>query len=119
MGPMSNSTGRKHWIICLMTSWHYSPKLRSSPEVILRNTARALEDMKRQLDELQPPKTEESESAFGDEDKGCKELDRGPSDFWACRFNSGLFGVPWPRTKALLEESGLKVTVIRPTGEPL
>lgn len=34
-----------------------------------------------------------------------------------CRFNSGLFGVPWERTRKLLDDAGLDVTVVYPPNE--
>lgn len=74
------------------------------PDVILENTALAVEDMKRQLEELQ-----DSAEDNGSEDK--------PGELWSCRFNSGLFAVDWKDSRKILEESGLKVTVIRPPGE--
>jgi len=42
-----------------------------------------------------------------------------PSELWSCRFNSGLFDVEWSRSRRLLEEAGLEVTVVRPPGEEL
>ncbi|WEW54636.1 ADP-ribose 1''-phosphate phosphatase [Emydomyces testavorans] len=100
--------GKRHWIVCLFTSWHYSSKQKSSPEVILENTTLALEDLKRQLQDLEMTATDESRKP--------KET---PTDLWSCRFNAGLFGVPWQETKAVLEEAGLRVTVVRPVGECL
>ncbi|PGG98200.1 hypothetical protein AJ80_09578 [Polytolypa hystricis UAMH7299] len=96
------SSGRKkHWIVCLFTSWHYGQR-RSSPDVILENTVLAVEDFKRQLGQFK-------ESAEG-EDKGSER----PGELWGCRFNAGLFGVPWEKTKGVLEEAGLEMTIVRP-----
>lgn len=102
-----------------MTSRHYSPKLRDSREDILRNTARSLDDLKKQLDELQQTQTEGNEDTFDNQANRCEGTGRRPKELWSCRINAGLFGVPWLRTKGRLEESGLKVTVVRPPGEPL
>lgn len=40
-----------------------------------------------------------------------------PGELWGCRFNAGLFGVPWERTREVLEEAGLVMTIVRPVGE--
>ncbi|KLJ07118.1 hypothetical protein EMPG_17388 [Blastomyces silverae] len=40
-----------------------------------------------------------------------------PGELWGCRFNAGLFGVPWERTREVLEEAGLAMTIVRPLGE--
>lgn len=67
--------------------------------MVLENTVTALDDLKAQLERLE----REGE---------------GPGELFACRFNAGLFGVPWERTREVLERSGLEVTVVRPEGEP-
>ncbi|KAL1953134.1 hypothetical protein VTO42DRAFT_3569 [Malbranchea cinnamomea] len=103
---------RKHWIACLFTSWHYGLRNRSPPDVVLRNTASALEDLKAQLEGLRL-RGEERESGAN------AQRDDVPRELFACRFNAGLFAVPWRQTKEVLEKSGLKVTVVRPPGEPL
>ncbi|KKZ61578.1 ADP-ribose 1''-phosphate phosphatase [[Emmonsia] crescens] len=95
--------GRKHWIICLFTSWHYGPRNRSPPDIILENTMLALADLKRQI----------AASATG---PTAGEVEQ-PGELWGCRFNAGLFGVPWERTREVLEEAGLVMTIIRPVGE--
>ena len=38
-------------------------------------------------------------------------------DLWAVRINSGKFGVPWDRTKRILEQCGMDVKVVAPEGE--
>lgn len=91
---------KKHWIVCLFTSWDKGRHV-STPDIILENTRWAVEDMKRQLAELQ-----------GDPDPA-----RRPGQLWSCRFNSGLFGVKWEETRKVLEKSGLEITVVRPPGE--
>nr|KMM72344.1 hypothetical protein CPAG_08641 [Coccidioides posadasii RMSCC 3488] len=119
--PKHRPAGKKHWIVCLFTSWHYSAKLKSSPDVILENTILALGDLKRQLEELQSSKRDGRESALdvSESEKEERRLVEAPTEIWSCRFNAGLFGVPWQKTKALMEESGCQVTVVRPVGEPL
>ncbi|KAL2006832.1 hypothetical protein VTN00DRAFT_9500 [Thermoascus crustaceus] len=94
---------KKHWIVCLFTSRGFGRTV-CPPDVILENTALAVEDMKRQLEELQD----------GAEDNGSADK---PGELWSCRFNSGLFAVDWKDSRKILEDSGLKVTVVRPPGE--
>ena len=38
-------------------------------------------------------------------------------DLWAVRINSGKFGVPWPRTKRILEQCGMDLTIVYPVEE--
>ena len=40
-----------------------------------------------------------------------------PGALFACRFNAGLFGVPWKETRGVLDGMGVRVTVVRPVGE--
>lgn len=40
-----------------------------------------------------------------------------PGSFYAVRINSGKFGVPWARTKAVLQRGGFDLHVVRPLGE--
>ncbi|BDD57522.1 hypothetical protein MAP00_002878 [Monascus purpureus] len=116
-----NNGGKKHWIICLFTSGGFGRR-RSSPGVILHNTLLAVRDMKEQLALL----GEGNESKGGDnhshnhdeagnKDYNCKDEDEGlgmPSGLWSCRFNSGLFAVPWELSRKVLVEEGLTVTVV-------
>lgn len=109
--PAARSTGRpsaakrrrvnRHWIACLFTSKGYGRRGKSSTEDILENTRLAVEDLRRQVEEVR--------------NDGKKEA---PEELWGCRFNAGLFGVEWERTKKVLEEVGLEVTVITPEGTP-
>jgi ADP-ribose 1''-phosphate phosphatase len=52
-----------------------------------------VEDLKAQLEEK--PKEEEK-----------------PGEVWACKFNSASFGVPWERSRQLVEEVGLDMVVV-------
>ncbi|RHZ45791.1 ADP-ribose 1''-phosphate phosphatase [Aspergillus thermomutatus] len=97
----SEANGKKHWIICLFTSRGFGRGV-SPPDVIVRNTELAVADMKRQLDELQADHTSQGGSV---------------GELWSCRFNSGLFGVAWARSRRVLEDAGLEITVVRPHGE--
>lgn len=40
-----------------------------------------------------------------------------PTSLYSCRFNSGLFAVPWERTKGLVERVALDLTVVNPGNE--
>ncbi|KAL2853363.1 hypothetical protein BJY01DRAFT_259108 [Aspergillus pseudoustus] len=82
--------GKKHWIICLFTSNGYGKNVRRV-EVILNNTESALAHMKAQLPDHQ-------------------EI----NGLYACKFNAGLFNVPWARTKTTLEAADVQVTVVVP-----
>ncbi|KAF7172534.1 hypothetical protein CNMCM5623_004726 [Aspergillus felis] len=96
----SEANGKKHWIICLFTSRGFGRAV-SPPDAIIKNTELAVADMKRQLAELQA-------------DHSSQEVSVG--ELWSCRFNSGLFGVAWERSRRVLEDAGLEVTVVRPHG---
>lgn len=112
-GRVSNvvrPAGKSHWILCLFTSWDYRRQNRRSPDVILRNTQLALGDLKEQLEELR-------KSGLGLDSSSDPEAatDAAPLELWSCKLNAGLFEVPWERTKGLLEESGLTITVLTPS----
>jgi ADP-ribose 1''-phosphate phosphatase len=101
-------TRKRHWVICLFTSWHYDAQHRSPPEVILANTALALEDLKTQLEIL----ARDDRGSPGKQ--GNQDIETKPAELWACRINAGLFGVEWERTKRVLADVGLEVTVVSP-----
>ncbi|GIK04924.1 ADP-ribose 1'-phosphate phosphatase [Aspergillus viridinutans] len=96
----SEANGKKHWIICLFTSRGFGRAV-SPPDVIIKNTELAVADMKRQLAELRADHSSQEGSV---------------GELWSCQFNSGLFRVPWARSRRVLEEAGLEVTVVRPHG---
>ena len=64
--------------------------------MIITNTYAALLDLRRQLQALAQT-TQETEKPIG---------------LFACRFNSGAFGVPWEDTRRLVEGVGLKMTIM-------
>lgn len=97
---------KRHWIVCLFTSRSFG-RYVSPPSVILQNTALAVADMKRQVENLR------SQSG----NNGSADIPLG--ELRSCRFNSGLFGVEWKLSREVLKEAGLEVTVVRPEGEPL
>jgi ADP-ribose 1''-phosphate phosphatase len=86
--------GCRHWVICLFTSHGYG-RNAASPEMILNATWSALVDMQRglhQINQLAGP---------GQEIRG----------LYACRFNSGLFGLVWSRTRHLIDLLGIQMVV--------
>lgn len=89
---------KEQWIICLFTSQGYGTQV-DPPELIINSTYAALRDLKEKLIDLRLDGTEPS-----------------PKALYSCRFNSGLFAVPWEQTKALVEDAGLRVTVVYPPG---
>jgi ADP-ribose 1''-phosphate phosphatase len=121
---------KMHWIGCLFTSYSYGKPTKfkagkDSPEKILSNTKAALKDLREQvevLDAAQPgpaqeglaDKSKDRSRTIGedlDEDKAVDEdwekkwvrLDVELGPLYACKFNSGSFGVEWKDTRALIE----------------
>jgi ADP-ribose 1''-phosphate phosphatase len=82
--PPLEDDGPKHFVGCLFTSKRPG-KGRDSPEEILQNTETAMIDLMQQL-ALKP------------------EI----SEIRMCHINSGLFNVPWERTKSLIEKLDFK-----------
>lgn len=99
-----NNGKKKHWIICLFTSSGFGSRV-DSPDQILNSTYAALEDLDMQLVMLKQPNEE-----MGDGQPP-------PGALFSCRFNSGLFAVPWNDTRELIDDLGLSMTVIYPEGE--
>ncbi|KAJ5126551.1 ADP-ribose 1''-phosphate phosphatase [Penicillium atrosanguineum] len=95
--------GRKaHWIICLFTSRDYGKRV-DSPDMIINSTHAALQDLKSQVNSLQ------------NDIQGSQKPP--PGELWSCRFNSGLFGVPWGKTRSLLDNVGLDLRVVYPADD--
>ncbi|KAJ5578734.1 Appr-1-p processing [Penicillium hispanicum] len=86
---------KSHWIICLFTSYHYRARV-DAPDLIISSTYAALRDLKEQLEDL---------------DKSDDTAEK-PTGLFACRFNSGAFGVPWKETRKVIQEVGLDMTVM-------
>ena len=105
-----DTTKKKHWIICLFTSRQFGKNV-SPPDTILANTELAIAEMKEQLARLAVRNTDEGE----ENGSGMSA----PRELWSCRFNSGLFRVEWSRSRRVMEEAGLEVTVVRPVGDKL
>lgn len=102
----------RRWIACLFTSVGYGKKNarlnnpgKSEPGFIMYYTRAALEDFRVQY--------EEYVCAASSSDGGSDP----PGEIWACKFNSGAFGVAWEDTKGVLEEEfhgfGASFTVVQ------
>lgn len=90
-------SGPAHWIGCVFTSRRYG-RAKDGPEEILRATGAAVRELLRLVREA---------------------AERGGvvGEARMCRINSGSFGVPWERTKAVLEgvevgEGGVREIVV-------
>jgi ADP-ribose 1''-phosphate phosphatase len=96
---------KQHWIACLFTSAGYG-KRKDGPDVILENSGKAMRDLLGQVERLGCLAAGE-----GDELEGKREEGNGGTKRIAglrmCRINSGLFGVEWERTEAVL--SGIEL----------
>ncbi|MCJ1435678.1 ADP-ribose 1''-phosphate phosphatase [Xylographa pallens] len=94
---LSTTADEGHWIACLFTSVDYGKKV-SSEFVILESTKKAMADLQKKM-------------------KFWKAKGQEFGDLWAVRINSGKFGVPWDRTKRILEQCGMDVKVVAPGGD--
>ncbi|KAJ6111199.1 hypothetical protein N7486_003434 [Penicillium sp. IBT 16267x] len=95
-----------HWVICLFTSAGYGKGV-DSPETILNSTNAALHDLRQKLDDV------------GEKRRLGQLGVPGFDQLYACRFNSGLFGVPWAKTRELVDGVvlGLPLTIVYPPEE--
>ncbi|TKA32597.1 hypothetical protein B0A54_15586 [Friedmanniomyces endolithicus] len=89
--PQADSTS-KHFVGCLFTSRHYGRR-KDSPASILEATGPAMRDLLRLVREFN--------AGVGDGER--------VGEVWMCRVNSGLFRVPWAKTRGVLE--GIEVGV--------
>ncbi|KAK4494213.1 hypothetical protein PRZ48_014511 [Zasmidium cellare] len=85
--PPSETKGPKHFVGCLFTS-RSKGKKRDSPKQILEATGPAMRDLLRRVEECNAERDGEGESV---------------GEVWMCKINSGLFGVNWEDTRAVLE----------------
>ncbi|KAK0362180.1 ADP-ribose 1''-phosphate phosphatase [Friedmanniomyces endolithicus] len=90
--PQAGST-RKHFVGCLFTSRHYGRR-KDSPAAILEATGPAMRDLLRLVGEF-------NAGVSGDGER--------VGEVWMCRVHSGLFRVPWSKTRGVLE--GIEVGV--------
>ncbi|KAL8668486.1 MAG: hypothetical protein Q9168_006879 [Polycauliona sp. 1 TL-2023] len=88
---------KNFWIACLFTSSGFGKNV-DTPDAILQNTARAMRDLKTQIEEMEP-KVEKRGGCYG------------------VRINSGLFNVPWQDTKKVLRDGGVDMVVVRPESQ--
>lgn len=79
----------------------------SGPDAILEATRSALADME---DQLRKIKAAAAAAAAADDKTGQRVAI--PGECFAVRINSGLFGVEWAKTKAILEAGGLDIRVV-------
>ncbi|KAL9593345.1 MAG: hypothetical protein Q9179_005937 [Wetmoreana sp. 5 TL-2023] len=121
--PTPAEEEKRFWIACLFTSRSYGKNV-DTPDSILEATASAVEDLRVQIDAFHAEKEELERHVEGDKRRTegrtwCEEdvmrLEMG--DCYSVRINSGLFGVPWQKTKAVLEKAGLDMVVVRPPDE--
>ncbi|EMC91723.1 hypothetical protein BAUCODRAFT_43663, partial [Baudoinia panamericana UAMH 10762] len=86
--PSNNKSSpeRKHFVGCLFTSRFYG-KRKDSPTKILDVSGPAMEDLLSQVD------------AWNAKAKPDSRI----GEVRMCKINSGLFAVPWPKTKAVLK----------------
>lgn len=89
--PVEHGDKAKHFVGCVFTSRHYGRRT-DKPTRILEATAPAMVDLLKQVDEWN---AQQEDSDKVDEVRMCK-------------INSGLFAVPWEKTKQVLE--GLDVS---------
>ncbi len=118
----SKPTWGKHWIGCLFTSKGYGKPTKykpgkDKPEKILENTRKALEDLKKQVVEMdqetvgengevdEVEKVETGDQAVSKDQAKQQNKQQIPGPLYACKFNSGSFGVEWEDTRKLIEEA--------------
>lgn len=118
--PLDQGKGKgNHFIGCLFTSrgkgW-----TKDSPERILSNTGPAMEDLLKQMRDWNEAHSAPSDGKAAGVGEKC-EKDGASSDsqiggIWMCKINSGLFNVPWGKSKAVLEaievDEEMSVTVV-------
>ncbi|KAI7353451.1 hypothetical protein KC320_g3985 [Hortaea werneckii] len=106
-----------HFIGCLFTSRSKGAKKRDSPSQILEATGSAMRDLLKQVVKQQSdPKSNIGEDASSSaSDNNDEEDDKGKTkkqvaqngqpveEIRMCKINSGLFNVPWEKTKAVIE----------------
>lgn len=89
--PSKAEREAKHWIGCLFTS-EKKGKGKGSKESILEATGEAVADLMRKVKDV-------NDDADADAEAG----DEGIAGVRMCKINSGLFGVPWEASKAVIE----------------
>ncbi|GAB1734231.1 hypothetical protein NU195Hw_g3462t1 [Hortaea werneckii] len=106
-----------HFVGCLFTSRSKGAKKRDSPTQILEATGSAMRDLLEQVVKQQSdPKStvgEDPSSSTSDDNRGegdegkekeqTAENGQAVEEIRMCKVNSGLFNVPWEKTKAVIE----------------
>jgi ADP-ribose 1''-phosphate phosphatase len=109
LAPRSNGSSprRRRWVWCLFVSEGYGRQTKtkpgkSKPADIIRHTRKALEDVRHMLFMGQTGQMP---------DWGSEEIDRDGHALqpildviWACKFNSGSFGVKWAITLTIIKD---------------
>ncbi|KAL8777627.1 MAG: hypothetical protein Q9203_002474 [Teloschistes exilis] len=131
--PTTSEEEKRFWIACLYTSNNYGRKV-DPPESVLKATASALDHLDRKIDfyeEILERKTgsldrakrhsnmmDESGSSFVSEalvNSLEEEVERAEiGRCYAVKINSGLFGVPWEKTKDVLMTGKVDMVVVSP-----
>lgn len=101
--PSKSESEAKHWIGCLFTS-EKKGKGKGSKESILEATGEAVADLMRKVGDV-------------NDDVDAEAGDDGIVGVRMCKINSGLFGVPWEASKAVIEgieveEGGVREIVV-------
>lgn len=114
ISPQDEDGSTEHWIACLFTSHGFGRSV-AQPEEILDATGWALVDLKRQI-VVGDHDNDNHKNSDGDGEEKMKErkavMTKGMGDCWAVKLNSGKFGVPWVKTRQVLDQAGLKITVV-------
>ena len=128
----AKASTKKHWVGCLFTSYSFGKPTKfkagkDPPEKILSYTRSALKDLRQQVERLdagsfnpaqrgtEDGREEANKTSGEDTDRGratdedSDKVDTMPDaklgPLYACKFNSGSFGVEWRDTRALIEEA--------------
>lgn len=99
--PLKAERDAQHWIACLFTS-EKKGKGKGSRESILEATGEAVEDLVRKVGEVNGDGDDEGDDGKGKGKDGSGGGDR-IGEVRMCKINSGLFGVPWEATRAVIE----------------
>ncbi|KAI6799733.1 hypothetical protein KC363_g2617 [Hortaea werneckii] len=119
----------QHFIGCLFTSRSKGAKKRDSPSQILEATGSAMRDLLEQVAKQQSnskgtveedrlSSTSVNDDAEDDEGKKKEQNarnSRAVEEIRMCKINSGLFNVPWEKTKAVIE--GIDVPEVKTDSE--
>ena len=89
--PAGSKDGQEHTIGCLFTSLGGGATNCDDVKQILQATRHALQDLQRQ-----------------------NETAAAPLKLAGCKFNSGIFNVPWPETERVIDEVGLDMDIYAP-----